>query len=196
MFHAESTAEDVIREWGHLIEHKNILVTGASSGIGIECCRVFALAGAHVYMTGRDMIKTKAIADDIITKTGNTHIVCLELELSNIHSVRTCIQTFLSFGITLDILVNNAGCMALPIKTLTVNKFEMQMGTNHFGHFELTRGVSPCFIAGTRILNVSSSAHFRSSILFDDVNFDKTPYDPVKTLIVVCRMYRHYCKCL
>lgn len=179
MFGAASTAEDVTAQWGHLIVDKNVLVTGASSGIGAESSRVFALAGANVWLAGRDVAKTAAVANEIAKVVDPSKVHVIALDLSSISSVRACVDEFLSLYVPLDVLLNNAGCMAVQEKILTADNLEMQIGTNFFGHFALTQGLLPRLRAGSRIVNVSSMAHFRSPILFDDIHFSSTEYDAV-----------------
>lgn len=180
MFNAESTAEQVCSEWGHLAKDKYVLVTGASSGIGAEAARVLARSGAHVWLAGRDIAKTDKVKEDIrSTLSDPSRVHSIHLDLSSIASVRACVKEFLALKVPIDILLNNAGCMAVKDRTLTENNLEMQIGTNHFGHFELTNGLAPAFRSGTRVVNVSSMAHRRSPVLFEDVHFERTPYDPV-----------------
>ncbi len=189
-FSATSTSEDIISLWGHVIKDKNVFITGASSGIGAEAAKCFGLANANVYLAGRDIIKTNKVAEEIkLLVADPSKIHSIELDLSDVASVRKCIQEFLQLNVHLDILLNNAGCMALQERTLSVNKLEIQMATNHFGHFELTNGFLPILNPNARIINVSSLAHFRSPILFDDIHFETTPYEPVCTYNSHCFVY-------
>ena len=82
----------------------------------------------------------------------------------------------------IDILINNAGVMTCPL-TRTEDGFEMQIGTNHFGHFLLTNLVMPLVkkaAPGARIVNVSSLAHESGVMQWDDINWNTTPYSPIK----------------
>lgn len=144
--------------------------------------RVFAKFGANVWLAGRDLKKTKDVADSIATNIADASLVhTLELDLSSLSSVRKAASNFLSIGIPLHVLLNNAGCMAIEDKTISVDGFEMQFATNHLGHFLFTNLLIPALLkaAPSRVVSVSSMAHFRSGILFDDPNFKKTPYDAV-----------------
>ncbi len=194
-FGSATTADEVIASLGINLSGKNILVTGASSGIGAEASRCFAAAGGNVWLAGRDLPKTQAVAEGIITSIGrsdNVHVI--HLDLSSLASVRDCVAEFKSFGVPLHILLNNAGCMAMESKCLSVDGFEMQFGTNHLGHFLLTQGLLPLLLSSSdspRVVNVSSQAHFRSPVLFDDINFtDSAAYEGVSglSLLSSCQM--------
>lgn len=182
MFGAKTTAEEVIETLGVSLTNKNVFVTGASSGIGVETARVLAKAGANVWLAGRDVHKTQQVASNIATNDlggDASRLQVMELDLSDLHSVRACVDKFLALEVPLHILINNAGCMALNDRELTKDGFEMQIGTNHLGHFVLTNGLLPCLQRGapSRIINVSSMAHHRSGIHFDNLQFE-TNYDP------------------
>ena len=148
------------------------IVTGASSGIGVETVRALAKVGARCIICARDMTKAKEVADDIIKTTGNKNIQIEKLELDSLASVNAFVQRFLASQLPLHILINNAGVMACP-KSYTKDGFETQFGTNHMGHFALTLGLMPALkIAAkitdkkARVINVSSSAHALSSVDF------------------------------
>lgn len=78
----------------------------------------------------------------------------------------------------LDVLINNAGLMAVPFAR-TADDFEMQIGTNHLGHFAFTDGVLPALLAATepRVVTLASIAHRQGRIVLDDLNFDHRPYN-------------------
>jgi len=181
-FHHDSTALEVIE--GHDLTGYNVIVTGSNSGIGVETSRAFAKAGANVFMTCRDINKAKSVAGDIIKSTGNSNVYLEQLELDSLESVHSFVARFLKKNIPLHILINNAGIMACPL-SYTKDGIEMQFGTNHVGHFALTVGLISCLKKGaaisgrnSRIINISSTAHGYSDILFDDYNFKSTHYDP------------------
>jgi NAD(P)-dependent dehydrogenase (short-subunit alcohol dehydrogenase family) len=167
-----STAQDVITKLGADLTGKNIVVTGASSGIGAEAARVFAKAGARVFALGRSESKTMTVVDAINAECGDAaRVSFVSCDLSSLTSVRGAANAILAAGVPLHVLLNNAGVMAIQDRTLTADGFEMQLGTNHIGHFVLTNELIPALKAGapSRIVNVSSKAHFRGGIIFEDM---------------------------
>ena len=151
-FDAKSTAEQVTE--GIDLGGKTVLVTGATSGIGLETMRVLALRGAHVLGTGRTLEKAAAACAGV---TGRT--TPLALELTDFPSVVACAQAVQAMGVPLDVLVCNAGIMALP-KLEQAYGLEKQFVTNHLGHFLLVNRLLPQVQAAAagRIVVVSSSA--------------------------------------
>lgn len=179
-FSASTTAEEIITTLGIDLDGKNIFVTGASSGIGVECARVFAAVGANVWLAGRDVAKTTIVADIIRTQVADpSRVHVIALDLSDLSSVRSCVAEFAALKLPLHVLLNNAGCMAVQDRQETKNGFEMQLGTNHLGHFVLTNGLLDCLKAAgsSRVVNVSSMAHHRGGINFADPHFSAN-YDP------------------
>jgi NAD(P)-dependent dehydrogenase (short-subunit alcohol dehydrogenase family) len=175
-FGFSSTAADVTA--GIDLTGKRVVVTGGASGIGIETVRAFAAIGAEVTLAVRNLEAGKAVADTIARATGNTAISVARLDLAD----RRTIHDFVAaWDGPLDVLVNNAGIMALPELTRTPEGWEMQLATNHLGHFELALGLHPALAraSGARIVSVSSSGHLFSPVIFDDPHFDFTPYDPI-----------------
>ncbi|PTL60085.1 oxidoreductase [Paraconexibacter algicola] len=143
---------------------RTIVVTGASSGIGATAARHLAAAGAHVVLAVRDVAKGQAVAD---TLPGSTEV--RRLDLADLASVRAFAEGF-GDGDTIDVLVNNAGVMALP-EQRTADGFEMQIGTNHLGHFALTNLLLSRVTA--RVVSVASSAHRAGRIRLDDLNWEE-----------------------
>jgi NAD(P)-dependent dehydrogenase (short-subunit alcohol dehydrogenase family) len=175
-FQYRSTAADVIK--GHDLRGKNVIITGANSGIGVETARAFAQAGADLTLAVRDVEKAQPLVSELREKTGNANLRAAALDLASLASVRKFAADFIAQGKPLHILINNAGVMATPFSR-TADGFEMQFGTNHLGHFLLTVLLHPALKAGapSRVVNVSSSAHHRSDINWDDVNYHSRPYD-------------------
>jgi len=176
-FNEETPALDIVK--GVNLQGYNVIVTGASSGIGIETVRALAQAGASCIICARDLVKAKEIRENIVATTGNPNVHVEQLELDSLTSVNSFVQRFLANHDALHILVNNAGVMGCP-KTLTRDGFEMQFGTNHVGHFALTLGLLPALKKAAlsmkkaaRVINLSSSAHAMANVDFDDVNFEK-----------------------
>jgi len=175
-FGAETTASEVAE--GIDLRGKVALVTGGSSGIGRETARVLAERGAHVILTARDLSKGEAVAAEIRASTGNQHVEVAELELGSLKQIRTFVQRFLVQHPTLHILVNNAGVMACP-SAKTEDGLELQFGSNHVGHFLTTCLLVPALrrAAPSRVVSVSSRGHHMSPVVFDDIQFERRPYD-------------------
>ena len=156
---------------------KRAIVTGASSGIGIETARALAGAGAQVTLAVRNTDAGTRTAADVAATTGRDDVAVGELDLTSPASVA-------AFGAawrgSLDILVNNAGVMMSP-EQRTPQGWELQFATNHLGHFALTRALHDALAAAgaARIVVVSSSGHLYSPVVFDDLHFRFRPYDPL-----------------
>ncbi|MFN3230725.1 MAG: SDR family NAD(P)-dependent oxidoreductase [Alphaproteobacteria bacterium] len=175
-FGHDTTTDEVLE--GIDLTGKRALVTGASGGLGEETARALASKGAAVTIAARNVAKAQAAADKIKESTGNPNIDVLELELSVPDSVRKAAAEYLERYDSLNILVNNAGVMACPL-TRTVEGWEMQLATNHFGHFLFTNLLIPALKAGApaRVVNLSSAGHRMSDVDFDDPHFDNRDYD-------------------
>ena len=174
-FGFESTADEVAD--GIDLTGRRAIVTGASSGIGVETARALAARGAEVTLAVRNREAGEAAAADIRSTTGNDAIAVAPLELAD----RTSIQALAdAWSGPLHILVNNAGVMAIQERTLTPEGLEMQFATNHLGHFALTTGLHGALAeaGNARVVSVSSSAHLRCPVLFDDLTFAFVPYEP------------------
>jgi NAD(P)-dependent dehydrogenase (short-subunit alcohol dehydrogenase family) len=173
-FGAESTAAEVIE--GIDLSGKRAIVTGGASGIGIETARALAFAGAEVTLAVRNTDAGKQVAEDLATSTGNPLIHVGALDLADQASVAAFAA---GWDGPLDLLINNAGIMASPLRR-TPQGWEMQFATNHFGHFALAVGLHPALRAAgrARVVSVSSSAHHRSGIVFDDIHFERRAYEP------------------
>ncbi|MGV9823970.1 oxidoreductase [Gordonia sp. NPDC003429] len=143
---------------------RTFIVTGANSGLGEQTARALAAAGASVILACRNTTKAQAVADDI----GNLASVA-PLDLADLSSVRDFAE---SFG-GADVLVNNAGVMAPPLRR-TADGFEMQMGTNHLGHFALTGLILPRI--RERVVTVSSGMHHAGRLDLDDINWQRRQY--------------------
>ena len=192
-FGPASTAAEVIA--GVDLTGKRAVVTGASSGIGQETARVLAGAGAEVTLAVRDTAAGEKAAAAIADSEGNPHVRVARLDLAS----RASVGEFVS-GWTgpLHILVNNAGIMATPERR-TPEGWELQFATNHLGHFALATGLHGALkhgalkhgalkhgalkhgaiaaAGGARVVAVSSVGHVNGEVLFDDVNFERHPYN-------------------
>jgi NAD(P)-dependent dehydrogenase (short-subunit alcohol dehydrogenase family) len=173
-FGATSTAAEVVD--GIDLTGKRAVVTGGASGIGVETARALASAGAEVTLAVRDTEAGERTAEDITGTTGNKLIHVAPLELSDPASVRAFAA---AWDGPLHILVGNAGMMASPLMR-TPQGWEMQFATNHLGHFGLATGLHDALAAagGARVVSVSSSAHQRSAVVFEDINFNHREYEP------------------
>ncbi len=174
-FDEHSTADEVIR--GHDLTGREVIVTGGVSGLGAETAGALAVAGARVVLAGRDRNRGKAAAVQLRDRTGNPGIEFRELRLDSLASVRAFATGYLATGRPLHLLINNAGIMATPFAR-TEDGFESQFGVNHLGHFALTMGLLPALrAAGTaRVVALSSRAHRRGDVDFDDPNYEHRPY--------------------
>src|SRR5262249_55519964 len=143
-----------------------------------ETARVLADRGAHVILTARDVPKGEAVAEGIRTSTGNPHGEVEELELGSLKQIHAFAQRFLARQPTPHILVNNAGVMGSPPEK-TADGFELQFGSNHLGHFVMTCLLAPALrrAAPSRVVSVSSRGHHMSPVVFDDIQFERRPYD-------------------
>ncbi|KAJ9147941.1 hypothetical protein P3X46_030053 [Hevea brasiliensis] len=133
-FSACSTAEQVSQ--GIDGTGLTAIVTGASSGIGVETARVLALRGVHVIMAVRNLEAGKNVKETILKEIPTAKIDVMHLDLSSITSVRKFASEYISLGLPLNLLINNAGIMASF--TLSQDNIEIQFATNHVGHFLLT----------------------------------------------------------
>ncbi|XP_044752561.1 retinol dehydrogenase 13-like [Coccinella septempunctata] len=164
------------------LDGKTAVVTGCNAGIGKETVRDFYRRGAKVIMACRNVEAANEAAEDI--KTASKSVPCngllrvVHLDLSNLKSVKECVENLLKNEERIDVLVNNAGVMMCP-PTRTPDGFEMQFGTNHLGHFLFTLLLLPRIIRSrpSRIVIVSSCLHSGGSIVFGDLNWVSRPYD-------------------
>jgi NAD(P)-dependent dehydrogenase (short-subunit alcohol dehydrogenase family) len=167
------------------LSDKVFLVTGVSSGIGIDTLRALHTTGAHVYGTVRDMSKGRAVVDQILSENheGGGKISLVEMDLSSFASVRSGAATFLAQSKQLNLLINNAGIMACPFEK-TVDGFESQFATNHLAHFLLFQLLKDALLSSaspqypSRVVSVTSLAHIFAPPDLSDLNFEKTPYEP------------------
>ena len=153
---------------------KRAIVTGGSSGLGIETARALAAAGAEVTLAVRNTDAGARVAADITASTGNSRVWVGRLDLVD----RTSIARFVSaWNGPLHILVNNAGGI-LPTLERTAEGWEKRFAVNHLGHFALAVGLHDALAAAgeARIVAVSSSGHLYSPVIFDDIHFAYRPY--------------------
>ena len=152
---------------------KTIVVTGANSGLGYEAALALAGAGAHVVLACRDQAKGRAAEQQIRAAQPRASTALMTLDLASLADIRRFAEALRAAHPRLDVLMNNAGVMALPYRK-TADGFEMQIGTNHLGHFALTGLLLDRLLAtpGARIVTLSSGAHRLGKIRFDDLNWE------------------------
>jgi NAD(P)-dependent dehydrogenase (short-subunit alcohol dehydrogenase family) len=173
-FKWETTAAEVVA--GFDLGGSRVIVTGGASGIGLETARALATAGAEVTLAVRDADAGQRVAAAIVASSPNTHVFVAPVDLADPASVASFVA---AWDGPLDVLVNNAGVMACP-QTRTPQGWELQFTTNHLGHFALATGLHRALAAarGARIVSVSSRAHLRSPVDFDDIHFLNRAYEP------------------
>jgi NAD(P)-dependent dehydrogenase (short-subunit alcohol dehydrogenase family) len=177
-FTAASTAKEVLH--GIDLAGVRAIVTGASSGLGVETARALAAAGAEVTLAVRNTAAGDAVADAIEKSTRAVRPRVLQLDLAD----STAIERFVDeWDSSLHLLINNAGLVTSGLER-TPEGWELQFATNHLGHFALATGLHDALALGAserdeaRIVSLSSTAHMRSGIDFDDLHFERRDYDP------------------
>ena len=176
-FGLRSTARDVAA--GHDLNGVHAIVTGGGSGIGVETARALAEAGAEVMLAVRNEAAGQAVADDI-ARTAPGKVSVGKLDLSDLTSVAAFATAW--GDKPLDILINNAGVMACPLD-YTAQNLELQIGTNHFGHFLLSMLLARALmnaadeVGTSRLVSLSSIGHRRGGVVFDDIHYRNRPYE-------------------
>ncbi|HEY1843026.1 MAG TPA: SDR family NAD(P)-dependent oxidoreductase [Mycobacterium sp.] len=157
---------------------KVCVITGASSGLGRESARALGAAGAQVILAARSTDALAETASWIRAEVPDARISTVHLDLTSLASVRTAATEIRNATPVIHILMNNAGVMFTPFGR-TRDGFEIQLGTNHFGHFELTRLLVPqlAAAAGARLVILSSAGHVLGDVDFDDPNWEHRDYD-------------------
>ncbi len=175
-FDETSTTDQVIE--GISLEGKLAVVTGASSGLGVETCRVLAAAGATVMMVARSEEKLQTAMQDLLREQPGAQLHTQCMDLADLDSVRSAATDILLCHSDIQLLINNAGVMACPLSR-TVQGFEMQFGTNHLGHFLFTGLLASALMEGApgRVVNLSSAGHKFSNVNFSDPSYQHREYD-------------------
>ncbi|MFG2674527.1 SDR family NAD(P)-dependent oxidoreductase [Streptomyces sp. NPDC048445] len=177
-FTASSTADEVARSLD--LTGIRAIVTGASSGIGIETARALTAAGAEVTLAVRNTAAGDAVAGSIESSTGGIRPRVVRLDLADRATVTSFVDAWSG---PLHLLVNNAGVVTGGLER-TREGWELQFATNHLGHLALAIGLHRALALGAsdrdgaRIVSVSSTAHMRSGIDFDDLHFERRSYNP------------------
>lgn len=158
-----------------------IVVTGSSSGLGFETARAIAKKNGTVVIAVRNLSKGEKAAEKIKAEYPNAKLDLLQLDLADLSSVKSFSEQFKNKYSQLNLLINNAGVM-MPPYTKSKDGFELQMGTNHLGHFALTAQLFEILKStqGSRIVNVASLAHRYGNINFDDLTWEKRKYKKMR----------------
>ena len=170
------TAESIPNLWD-----KVVLITGATSGIGRAAAEILAGKRARVIMAARNLQKAHYVAGEIRQALPDARLDVRELELSSMDSILRFADEILADYSHLNVLINNAGIMACPYAK-TEDGVEIQMATNHLGHFALSGLMLPLLRIkrGSRIVNTSSIGHRMGKIDFTDFNWEKRKYSPTQ----------------
>ncbi|MFJ5297774.1 oxidoreductase [Pseudomonas sp. NPDC088368] len=169
-FNAASTADDVMT--GINLSGRLAIVTGGHSGLGLITTKSLANAGAQVIVPARDVERAQAAL------AGIKGVSVQPMDLMAPASIRTFCERIVQQGHPLSLLINCAGVMASPLAR-DADGHESQFATNHLGHFSLTCGLWPVLKAAgsARVVSVSSRGHQIAGIDFDDLDFNRRPYD-------------------
>jgi NAD(P)-dependent dehydrogenase (short-subunit alcohol dehydrogenase family) len=177
-FSADSTADDVLA--GVSLTGRRAIVTGASSGLGVETARALTAAGAEVVLAVRDVRAGEEAAAGIAAATSRPAPEVRRLDLAD----QTSVAAFVArWDEPLHVLIENAGVVTGGLER-TAEGWELQLATNHLGHFALATGLHDALRRGAaeggeaRIVVLSSTAHMRAGIDFTDLHFDRRDYDP------------------
>lgn len=156
---------------------RTAIVTGANTGLGLETARMLALKGAKVVLACRDLDKGKAALERIQSAKPAGSATLAALDLSDLDSVAGFAADFSAAHERLDLLINNAGVMVPPLSR-TRQGFELQLGTNHLGHFALTGRLLPLILRtpDARVVVVASTAQRVGRIEFSDLNWERRSY--------------------
>ncbi|SEN15141.1 NAD(P)-dependent dehydrogenase, short-chain alcohol dehydrogenase family [Duganella sp. CF517] len=176
-FGAQSTADEVLA--GVDLTGKRFLITGVSSGIGLETARALLARGAGVVGAVRDIDKAEpatAPLREAASRAGGS-VELIALDLASLRSVRAAADQLLAAGKRFDAIIANAGVMATPFGH-TEDGAETQFGTNYLGHFALIERIEPLIVDDGRLVVLSSQAHRVADVDLDDPNFEHQSYQP------------------
>jgi NAD(P)-dependent dehydrogenase (short-subunit alcohol dehydrogenase family) len=179
IFNFHTTASQIVS--GLDFSGKRMIITGGAGGIGLETARALAGIGIDITLAVRNLEAGKKAAADITAATGNPLVRAAHLDLADRASIAAFTAAWQG---PLNALINNAAVMALPELALTPEGWETHFAVNHLGHFALAKGLHAALAAGStdeyasRIVSVSSSAHFSSPVIFDDLHFKYRRYQP------------------
>lgn len=181
---ARPTAMQIIKDEGMegKLAGKVVVITGVSSGIGIETVRALGATGAALYLTARDLPKAKGALGDIFIPS---RMELVQMDQTSLTSVRAAAATILGKTSKINILIANAGIMAIQNLQLTDSGHELQLATNHLSHFLFFQLLKPALLAASspdfqsRVVMVASSGHRRNGLNpSDNYHFQNGEYDP------------------
>lgn len=160
---------------------KIFLITGASSGLGKEASIVLANKNAKIIMAVRNVLKATTLKDEILKTNPKANIDIQFLDLTQLSSVKSFCESIILKYDRIDVLICNAGIMMCPFSK-TSDGFEIQMGTNHLGHYALVGMLFPILkrTFNSRIVITSSLAHKQGKINFEDIHWDKRKYKTIR----------------
>ncbi len=159
---------------------RQVVITGATGGLGYETALALAGAGADVMLTGRNGAKGAAALAAIRAAHPDASVAYADLDVASLASVQAFAERFMAEKGVLDLLINNAGVMSPPTRHVTQDGFELQFAANYLGHFALTAQLLPALRWGQwpRVVNLSSGAHrIQAAIHFDDLDWTRR-YSP------------------
>ena len=170
-FNSKSNAHEITKDIN--LNGKIAIVTGGYSGIGLETTRELVSSGAEVIIPAKRPEVAINNLEGVVSKEN-----IIEMDLSDLNSVKNFTDGYKENFNKLDLLINNAGIMACP-ETRIGNNWESQIAVNHFGHFLLTKELMDTMADndGARFVSLSSSAHSLTGMLWDDIHFHNNPYD-------------------
>ncbi len=162
------------------LSSKVIIITGANSGIGFEAARALVQKGAEVVLASRDHKKAQNALIELQDEVLHAKLNFIPLDLASLDSIRFFADQYKSQYNRLDVLLNNAGIMMVPYG-LTEDGFEKQLGINHLGHFALTGRLIDYLLKtpNSRVVNISSNAHYGGVMDFSDLFYEKKGYTPM-----------------
>jgi NAD(P)-dependent dehydrogenase (short-subunit alcohol dehydrogenase family) len=161
------------------LKGKDVIITGGSSGIGLEAAKVLAVKGAAVTLAVRNVEKAKRIIEKFHSENPDPTLTVMHLDLADLKSIKDFADQYRRNHDHLHILINNAGVMIPPYRK-TKDGFESQFGTNHLGHFALTAHLLPMLLATplSRIIITSSLAARKGKMHFDNLDGSRG-YNPM-----------------
>jgi NAD(P)-dependent dehydrogenase (short-subunit alcohol dehydrogenase family) len=161
------------------LKGNEVIITGGSSGIGLEAAKVLAAKGATVTLAVRNVEKAQRVIDRFLTENPDANMAAMHLDLANLKSIKDFADKYMSNHDRLHLLINNAGIMIPPFRQ-TKDGFETQFGTNHLGHFALTGHLLPMLLRTphSRVVSTSSIAARNAKLRFDNLDGSKD-YNPM-----------------